>query len=85
MAMSPDQSAVHLKKAQAELDGSEKIYGRLEKELEAAVRKWLALSDDEKRIDDLKRVGILVRKTEKAGDEYLADKAKLAKAAKQAS
>ena len=85
MAMTPEQSAANLKKAQTELDGSKKTYERLEKELETAMRKWLALTDDEKRIDDLTRVGILVRKTEAAGDEYIADQAKLAKAAKQAS
>lgn len=85
MAMTPEQSAAHLKKAQTELDGSKKTYERLEKELETAMKKWLALTDDDKRIDDLKRVGILVRKTEKAGDEYIEDMAKVAKAAKQAS
>jgi hypothetical protein len=78
-------ATANLKKAQNDLETSKKAYEKLEKELETAMKKWLALSDDEKRIDDLKHVGELVRKTEKAGDDYLADKAKMAKAAKQIS
>ena len=57
-------------------------YEKLEKELATAMKKWLALTDAGKRIDGLKHVGELVRKTEKAGEEYVADKAKAAKAAK---
>ncbi len=52
-------AAANLKKAQTELDGSKKAYERLEGELVKAMKHWLALTDDEKRIDGLKHVGDL--------------------------